>query len=537
MSLRRRLLTLSSGLVPLVVLAAILFGLDTPEPVYAVTRNVNILSDPNPDGSCSPSPGDCSLREAITAGNGSSGDVIQLQAGIYALTQTGADDINANGDLDIMAAMTIKGASNGATHISAAAVGERIFHVVPGGGPDFTVVLTGLTIEDGSEPSSGGGGVYNQDPNARLVINNSMITGNTAADGSAIFNHGELKLNGSRVVSNLNEEAATIYTEGGPTTISRSAIRNNPGDGVRGSGVFVVTSSTFSRNNDGLSVAGGESATFEHSTFSANRRHGLLVAAASVVVDGSTFNANGSNGITLEPTGDAACTASIRNTTISGNTGDGVNHEATAGCQFNVTANNTTIARNGGIGVLTVTPNATTTLSNTIVADNAGGDVFGNVPCVGSNIVKDGTCQAESGDPKLGPLAANGGPTRTHRLLPGSPALDQGFDCEIDDQRGVPRPQGAGCDLGAWEGMFCFGRPDTRIGTAGDDVMRGTEGADVFLGLGGGDTFRLLGGNDRACGGTGADRFDGGDGALDRCDGQQGPDTHLGGCETTLSIP
>jgi hypothetical protein len=61
-------------------------------------------------------------------------------------------------------------------------------------------------------------------------------------------------------------------------------------------------------------------------------------------------------------------------------------------------------------------------------------------------------------DPKLGPLADNGGPTRTHALLPGSPAIDRGNTdvCSADpvggvDQRGVTRPQGAACDIGAYE--------------------------------------------------------------------------------------
>ena len=77
-------------------------------------------------------------------------------------------------------------------------------------------------------------------------------------------------------------------------------------------------------------------------------------------------------------------------------------------------------------------------------------------------------------DPKLGPLADNGGPTLTYALLPGSPAIDAiRPDCsnvvvsletgflavELDgepitrDQRGLPRPQGKGCDIGAFEAV------------------------------------------------------------------------------------
>jgi hypothetical protein len=54
----------------------------------------------------------------------------------------------------------------------------------------------------------------------------------------------------------------------------------------------------------------------------------------------------------------------------------------------------------------------------------------------------------------LAQLADNGGPTYTHALVPGSPAIDASphdADCPSADQRGVSRPQGAQCDIGAFE--------------------------------------------------------------------------------------
>jgi hypothetical protein len=53
----------------------------------------------------------------------------------------------------------------------------------------------------------------------------------------------------------------------------------------------------------------------------------------------------------------------------------------------------------------------------------------------------------------LGPLADNGGPTQTHALLPSSPAIDAGDNngCPPTDQRGVARPSGLACDIGAYE--------------------------------------------------------------------------------------
>ena len=75
------------------------------------------------------------------------------------------------------------------------------------------------------------------------------------------------------------------------------------------------------------------------------------------------------------------------------------------------------------------------TLPNTLIASNtpAGGDSFP--------------------DPKLGPLANNGGPTLTMALLPGSPAIDAGNTslAPATDQRGFPRPAGLAADIGAFE--------------------------------------------------------------------------------------
>jgi hypothetical protein len=59
-------------------------------------------------------------------------------------------------------------------------------------------------------------------------------------------------------------------------------------------------------------------------------------------------------------------------------------------------------------------------------------------------------------DPKLGPLANNGGPTLTMALLPGSPAIDAGNTslAPATDQRGFPRPAGLAADIGAYE--LCY---------------------------------------------------------------------------------
>jgi uncharacterized repeat protein (TIGR01451 family) len=76
-------------------------------------------------------------------------------------------------------------------------------------------------------------------------------------------------------------------------------------------------------------------------------------------------------------------------------------------------------------------------------------------------------------DPRLGPLDDNGGDTRTHALQPGSPAIDEGSCTDISgepitsDQRGVARPQGAGCDVGAYE----LGQPSLALAKIVDNGL------------------------------------------------------------------
>ena len=98
-----------------------------------------------------------------------------------------------------------------------------------------------------------------------------------------------------------------------------------------------------------------------------------------------------------------------------------------------------------------------TVLKASIVAFNGGvAGCAGGVPVAdaGGNLTfPDASCPGTLGDPRLGPLADNGGPTRTRAIAPGSKAIDLAASglCPATDQRGVGRPQGAACDAGAYE--------------------------------------------------------------------------------------
>ncbi len=168
----------------------------------------------------------------------------------------------------------------------------------------------------------------------------------------------------------------------------------------------------------------------------------------------------------------------VSNSTISGNSsifgGGGILHGAGS-----LTLNNCTVTGNvalsSGAGGLEVF--ATMILRNTIVADQlAGPDCNGLINASpGHNLDTDGSCVSAGGPgnltaaPLLGPLQDNGGPTATHEPMTGSPAIDAGNPdvpgsggdaCLPSDQRGVSRPQGADCDIGAVEVEACTG-PDS----------------------------------------------------------------------------
>jgi hypothetical protein len=172
--------------------------------------------------------------------------------------------------------------------------------------------------------------------------------------------------------------------------------------------------------------------------------------------------------------------ATISNTTISGNSVAGGSAQASGGLGmygghdvylYNVTiTDNTMESTVGGSGGVSDWDSGSPTLHvyNSIIANNSGGVQpdcympagnidFHNVPnIVTQELAGCGALNAgavNNVDPDLGPLADNGGGTQTHLPLPGSPAIDTGDNatCTSDDQRGISRPQGDICDIGAYE--------------------------------------------------------------------------------------
>lgn len=152
------------------------------------------------------------------------------------------------------------------------------------------------------------------------------------------------------------------------------------------------------------------------------------------------------------------------NSTVSGNTavagGGGIFSEAVLTIRNSTITNNT--AGDVGGGIVLPDGGHTAIVRNTIIANNVGTSANCEVrdPTLfatsGKNLSSDGTCGSDPtmiiANPVLGPLADNGGPTKTHALLSGSPAIDGGSACtESTDQRYVARNQGVTCDIGAFE--------------------------------------------------------------------------------------
>ena len=190
--------------------------------------------------------------------------------------------------------------------------------------------------------------------------------------------------------------------------------------------------------------------------------HPSGVSSAIRAVDGLSTALVLENTVVYNNKGDAgvailADKATLINSTVSGTTSDTPTSGYGAIIGDTLELINSTVANNanGGIGWATADR---VVLRNSILSKNAGKNCPARVESVfireGMNISDDDSCGGPTvmiiADAKLGPLANNGGPTMTHALLAGSPAINTATGCTVQfDQRYVPRD--AQCDLGAYE--------------------------------------------------------------------------------------
>ena len=335
-------------------------------------------------------------------------------------------------------------------------------HYVVGGGGIFnsgTLTITGSIIEGNNTNGyfgTEGGGIYNI---GALTITGSEIRDNTAfaysgADGGGIHSEGSLSLNDSEVSGNATfgnhgASAGGVYAAG-QLTIRNSEVRSNWATGyddstgavgVLATDTSAITGSTIVANSagplgddEGVAAIGNYGTmTIANSTVSGNKGQG--VANHDYLTIANSTITNNMVGVYAECYGS---TTRLLRTIVSGNTDDEIFLDGfySDDCSTDISVNSHNIfGKNGNAGVSGFTPGPT--------------DI---VPTVGINAI-------------LSPLAENGGPTQTHALPAGSPALDRAPNASCTaapvnglDQRGQPRNQnGSGnasnneCDVGAFE--------------------------------------------------------------------------------------
>jgi hypothetical protein len=465
----------------------------------------------------------CSLRDTILFANANSGTTITLPAGIYTLTiLPDANDDATTGDLNLTTSVTINGTSAATTIIQASAIDsssgiDGVLVVAATDPHAAATTITNVTIRNGRRVGSDvhGGGI-NIGMFATVTLNNCVISGNiiygldasSLVSGGGIENSGTLTLNNTLVSGN----AAIAWTGSGGgveqtflggMTVNNSIISGNVATQF-GGGIYDLSPGTFALNNSitrgntanaggGIFIGIGAKATLENSIISENtatvQGGGLYNGGDSTTVANSTVSRNrvtsptGFGGGGILNTFHSSLTTT--NSTVSGNTasmgGAIANYSGTA------TISASTIADNSS-GIYSRTDNGGGfSLRNSLLANMTGNCAVGQpspstaISSANYNLSSDTSCTGFAGshdlnnvNPLVGPLANNGGPTQTHALLPGSPALDRvpvaGASCPATDQRGIARPQGAACDIGAYEGALNtapIARPSDPTGPTG----------------------------------------------------------------------
>jgi hypothetical protein len=295
--------------------------------------------------------------------------------------------------------------------------------------------------EGGAGGTGGYGGAINEGTNGTVTVTNSTFFNNQAGAG-------------------------VIGGSGGTGSPNGAAGRGGAGGagGAVEGDAYTILGSTFNANRAGHGGVGGQTGTGPGANGGGGGIGGALSSSETMTVTNSTFFANQTG-----PGGQSGSTG-------AGTGGDGGSGGAIASVFATLTnltiANNVAANSGGGVpggapgqgaGVISRSPSGFR-LRNSIIANNTATTGVLNRNCAGiieyglfnlNYPALDTGCAGSVGDPALGPLQDNGGPTPTMSIAPPSPALDRvpasGFDCPPTDQRGVARPQGTACDLGAFE--------------------------------------------------------------------------------------
>ncbi len=298
---------------------------------------------------------------------------------------------------------------------------DNSYHVVNGSSTINSAILDGFTITagnaDGVNPNDRGGGMLIITGASPTLANLIFSANHASENGGGMANHGSSAPSLTNVTfsGNSANKGGGMYNINANPTLTDVAFNNNASSNLGGGmyntdgGAPTLTNVTF-KGNTAVNAGGGMRNILSHPilvnvTFSGN----------SAPVGGGMQNL-GAN-------------PSLTNVTFSGNT---------AGGAIDNTSSNPTIR-------------------NSILYGNTGGEIVNSssTPVVTYSIVQGGYAGTGNldADPLLGALANNGGFTQTMSLGAGSPAINKGDNatCALTDQRGITRPQGGTCDIGAFE--------------------------------------------------------------------------------------
>jgi len=338
-----------------------------------------------------------------------------------------------------------------------------------------------------NKADAAGGAIANDGGEVRLnniAFNNNSAEGALGKGGAIANLSGRIFVDGSDFSGNTALDGAAIYqASGAQATVSTSSLTGNSGGyggGIENNGDITVTLSTIANNTvsgdgGGLWNLNGV-AIFQDSSIQNNTagttgggisHYGGEAFIRRVTLSGNTAGSKGGGVYGL-------ATLVLTNTTLSGNTatGDGgggvYQGQGTATLQYVTMTDNTGLY---GSGVYNEGSNAGNNmyLQNVLLAGNGANNCDGVLTSLGNNLSDDTNCGGaftQPGDQNsvslpLKPLASYGGPTQAHMPLLGSAAIDGGMCIGgvSDDQRGVSRPQGSTCDVGAVEVMVGEANP------------------------------------------------------------------------------
>jgi uncharacterized repeat protein (TIGR01451 family) len=279
---------------------------------------------------------------------------------------------------------------------------------------------------------------------------------------------------GGTIGFDMNQVISPISLSSGQITIDKNLTIQGPGANlltVQNAAAASTTSRVFNVNSgvtatiSGLTISGGNlssgfgggilygtnsTVTVTDSTISGNSASGGAgisnSSGGTLTVTNSTISGNPAGNLGGGGIFSGSGVLNVTNSTISGNSatdggGGGIANGGTGTVTNSTISNNSTSGGAGGGGIRNV---GTLNSRNSIIAGNTatGGapDFFGTLTSQGHNLI--GNTSGMSGtvasditnvNPGLGPLANNGGPTQTMALLPGSPALNAGDNCVLDD--------------------------------------------------------------------------------------------------------